>query len=123
MYVNQYYIVCFICLCFDVAGYVTNFRVDCRDGTSIAAMMRQVLDEFNLPGVRVYADNMFVSVEMLRWCKSKGINLCGTTRRTFGYPSELDFENLPNRGDSDWRMTDDGLLAVAWRDVGQTKAM
>ena len=56
-------------LYFDVADYVANFRVDCRDGTSIAAMMRQVLDEFNLSGIRVYADNLFISVEMLRWCR------------------------------------------------------
>ena len=105
------------------AGYVANFRVDCRDKTTVAAMMRQVLDEFNIPGSTVYADNLFVSVEMLRWCNKHGINLCGTTRRSYGFPQELDFGTLPNRGDMDWRMTEDGLLAVAWRDVGQTKSM
>ena len=106
-----------------LAGYVANFRVDLRDGTPIAAMMRQVLDEFNVPGVCVYADNLFVSVDMLRWCKENAFNLCGTTRRGFGFPDELQFERRMRLGDFDWRMTADGLLAVAWKDVGDTKAM
>ena len=67
---------------------------------------------------------MNVSLEKEMWEEENfEKHLCGTTRRTFGYPSDLDFSNLPNRGDSDWRMTDDGLLAVSWMDVGQTKAM
>ena len=81
-----------------------------------------ILDEFNVKGVEVYADNAFVSVEMLRWCRTKGINLCGTTRRNYGFPDELKFEGM-EPGDWDWRMTDDGLLAVAWKDVGDTKGM
>ena len=71
------------------AGYVANFRVDTRDGSTIAEMMKYVNDEFNVPGIEVYADNLFVSVDMLRWCRANGVNLCGTTRRTFGYPDDL----------------------------------
>ena len=125
-----------------LAGYVANFQVDCRDGTSIATRMCNILDDFNVPGICVYADNAFVSVDMLRWCKQKKINLCGTTRRTYGFPVDLQFDGMQVNmlcvfftthshtqhtysqvGDFDWRMTDDGLLAVAWLDVGKTKAM
>jgi len=57
-------------------------------------MMRQVLDEFNVPGICVYADNAFVSVAMLRWCRAKGINLAGTTRYKYGFPKALKFDGL-----------------------------
>ena len=77
-----------------LAGYVANFQVDCRDGTAINERMRQVLDEFNVPDICVYADNAFVSVDMLRWCKENNINLCGTTRRTFGFPKDLQFDGM-----------------------------
>ena len=104
------------------AGYVANFRVDLRDGTSIESMMRQVIEEFGVPGINVYADNLFVTVGQLRWCMQRRVNLAGTTRRGRGFPADLDFDGM-ELGDWDWRMTNDGLLAVAWRDVGQTKAM
>ena len=51
------------------AGYVANFQVDLRDGTSIATMMRRVLLGFNVDGIEAYADNLFTSVDqLLRWC-------------------------------------------------------
>ena len=76
------------------AGYVANFQVDLRDGTTIASMMRRVLKDFNVFGIDVYADNLFVSVNQLRWCAANGINLAGTTRRTYGFPAELDCTDM-----------------------------
>ena len=74
---------------------MANFRVDLRnDDTTIASMMKEILDEFNIRGVKVYADNLFISVSMLRWCKEHGINLCGTTRSTFGFPKDLSFDGI-----------------------------
>ena len=70
-------------------GYVANLQVDLRDGTTIETMMRRVLEDFNVFGIDVYADNLFVSVAQLRWCKERGINLAGTTRRKYGFPDEL----------------------------------
>lgn len=80
-----------------MTGYVANFRVDVRDGTTISEIMRNVIDEFNVPGIKVYADNLFVTVDMLRWCKKQGVNLCGTTRRGRGFPDELDFKGMEVR--------------------------
>ena len=57
-------------------------------------MMWQVLEGFIVPGVCVYADNAFVSVEQLRWCRDRDINLCGTTRRSFGFPADLTFDGM-----------------------------
>ena len=73
---------------------MVNFKVDLRDRTPIAQMMRQVLDEFNVPGIKVFADNLFVSVDMLRWCRDRGINLAGTTRRSYGFPVCLSCEDM-----------------------------
>ena len=57
-------------------------------------MMREVLIDFNVPGICIYADNAFVSVDQLRWCRDNKINLCDTTRSTFGFPAELDFDGM-----------------------------
>ena len=57
-------------------------------------MIRYVIDQFNVPGIMVYADNAFVSVEMCRWCRMNGVNLCGTTRRGRGFPDDLTYSNL-----------------------------
>ena len=84
-------------------------------------MMQQVLDEFNVPGVEIYADNLFVTVDMLKWCSSN-YNLCGTTRQHRGFPDDFDWSQM-KIGDFDWRMAPGGLLAVAWKDVGQCKGM
>lgn len=83
-----------ICLLMSMPGYVANFRVDLRNGTSTEAMMREVLDDYNVPGTEVFADNLFVSVAMLRWCKEHHYNLAGTTRRSYGFPKELVFDDL-----------------------------
>ena len=115
---------------------MANFRVDLRDDTPIGARMQQILEDYNVPGTEVYADNAFVSVAMLRWCKERQINLCGTTRRDYGFPDELTFDDMEvfclflffiiathiitnclflflQVGDSDWLMSSDGLLASA----------
>ena len=73
---------------------MANFQVDLRNGTTIESMMRNVLTGFNVEGIEVYADNLFVSVAQLRWCAEHKINLAGTTRRTFGFPAELVFGDM-----------------------------
>ena len=76
------------------AGYVANFQVDLRNGTSIATMMKDILMEFNVKGIDVYADNLFVSVDQLRWCAEHDINLAGTTRRTYGFPADVSCDEM-----------------------------
>ena len=96
--------------------------MDLRDKTSNAQMMREVLKEYNVAGTKVYADNAFVSVDQLRWCRENDINLCGTTRRSFGFPDALQFTDM-QLGEYDWLMTKDGFLDMEWKDVGNTKGM
>ena len=58
----------------------------------------------------------------LRRCKDWKINFAGTTRTTFGFPKQLIDESL-EPGEWKWLMTDDGLLAAYWSDVGFVKLM
>ena len=73
-------------------------------------------------GYTVWADNAFVSVAMCKWTKEVGINFAGTTRTTYGFPVELVEEDLP-QGEWKWAMTEPGILAAFWSDVGNVKLM
>jgi hypothetical protein len=104
--------------------------VDLRDGTSIEEMAHQVLEPVKGSYVRVWADNAFTSVAMLNWCLERKIYFCGTTRTTYGFPSEIMNPALPTGG-WEWRMApaagsadnSNALLAAFWRDVGDVKLM
>ena len=103
-------------------GYTCNFSVDLRDGCSIEDMMAETFMPFKDKGYTIWGDNAFVSVSMLRRCKEWGINFSGTTRTTFGFPSDLIDETL-EAGQWKWKMTSDGLLTAFWADVGYVKMM
>ena len=103
-------------------GYTNNFRVDLRDGTSIEAIFCSVLTPFENKGYTVWGDNAFTTVNMLRYCKDRGINFAGTTRTTYGFPSTLVDDSL-EAGEWRWLMTSEGFLAAYWADVGYVKLM
>ena len=124
-------------------GYTCNFRVDRRDRTSVEEMaqviyplahltlpdshslsQQEVFAPFKTYGYRVWADNAFVSVNQLKWCKDNGINFAGTSRTTYGFPKELvDDKASKATGKWTWRMAEPGLLAAFWSDVGLCKLM
>ena len=110
------------CLNGSTTGYCQNFRTDLRDGTSIETMAKGVLQLFSGKGYTVWADNAFVSVAMLKWAKEQKINFAGPTRTTYGFPKELIDPDLP-QGQWKWLMTDPGILAAFWSDVGMVKLM
>ena len=79
---------------------------------------------FKTHGYRVWADNAFVSVNQLKWCRDNGINFAGTSRTTYGFPKELVDEKADKAtGKWTWRMAEPGLLAAFWSDVGLCKLM
>lgn len=110
------------CLNTSDTGYVMNFKVDLRDGTSIETMARDVLSPFTGRGYTVWADNAFVSVAICDWCRDNKINFAGTTRVTYGFPTCLIEEGLP-QGQWKWAMSESGTLAAYWSDVGYVKLM
>ena len=110
------------CLNGSKTGYCKNFRTDLRDGTTIETMAKGVLSVIAGKGFTCWADNAFVSVAMCKWCKEQKINFAGTTRTTYGFPKSLIDEDLA-QGEWRWAMTESGILAAFWSDVGNVKLM
>ena len=110
------------CLNGSHSGYCQNFRTGLRDGTSIETMAKGVLSSIKGKGYTVWADNAFVSVAMCKWARDNQINFAGTTRTTYGFPSELINDDL-DQGKWVWAMTEPGILAAFWSDVGNVKLM
>ena len=66
---------------------------------------------------RAFFDNYFTSLPLLRQLKSEKIYACGTIRaKRVGIPSDLKADKELKRGESDWRVTDDGMAFVKWKD-------
>ena len=106
------------------SGYTQNFRVDLRDGTTTATMLRGCCNPFNKLGYTIWGDNAFVSVEMLKYFRENGTNFAGTTRTTYGFPQSLAAnEDTLAMGEWKWLMAAPGLLAAYWCDVGYVKLM
>ncbi|KAJ8980494.1 hypothetical protein NQ317_000610, partial [Molorchus minor] len=65
----------------------------------------------------VYIDNFFNSVELQLSLQNDGIYICGTVRPVRkGFPKDLAGDKQMNRGDSDWRVSDTGIVAAKWKD-------
>lgn len=103
-------------------SYLYTFRVDLRDGTSVHDMTKSLFEKLKEMGISLWADNAFVTVDLLKWCAANGIKFAGTTRTTWGFPAVLIDETL-EQGDWKWMMDDDGNFAVYVADVGFVKMM
>lgn len=66
---------------------------------------------------RIYFDNYFTSVPLLIDLKQKNLNACGTLKKGKKFlPNDFIDDKKLHRGECDWRMTDDGLLCLKWKD-------
>ena len=110
------------------AGYTQCFMVDWKCGFSTTTFADKLLEMMPKVYYSVYMDNAFPTVtHLLQWREQK-FNVCGTARVNFGFPKQLaalkrtqqvKIENHPlKKGDHDWLMSPDGLLAAMWHDVG-----
>lgn len=64
---------------------------------------------------RVYFDNYFTSLPLLRELKQNGIYACGTVRKgRRGTPNDLRPDKSLARGEYDWRVTKDGISFTKW---------
>lgn len=65
----------------------------------------------------VYFDNYFTSLPLLRELKKAHVNACGTIRKNrVGAPNDLKTDKNMARGESDWRITEDGICFIKWMD-------
>lgn len=65
----------------------------------------------------VYFDNYFTSLPLLRKLRSEKILACGTIRaHRQGIPVDMKTDKSMKRGETDWRITDDGISFFKWKD-------
>ena len=106
-------------VCESKTGYLVTFATRDPSGTlGIHGVMNHLLEDVAGSWHCVYADNLFISLDTLRRARAMHIHLSGTARTTFGFPRRLkdvEGKNL-GRGEYVWKMTSDGILAVAWKD-------
>lgn len=116
----------------DMDGYISKFDVyqgkvadaskssvekddeSCNFGLGEKVVQTMTDDLFN-KNHEVYFDNYFTSVPLMEYLKVKGVHAAGTIRTNRkGLPVGLD-EDL-DRGESDFRVSKDGLVLFKWED-------
>lgn len=72
---------------------------------------------------RVYADNLFINLRVLRDARDISVYLCGTARTNFGFPRPISRDVVKDlsKGEYTWRMSDDGITAILWHDTVPTQ--
>ena len=107
-------------ICESKTGYLVTFATRDPNGTlGVHGVMNHLLDDVAGRWHCVYADNLFITLGTLRRAKLMRIHLAGTARTSFGFPRvlrDVEGKNL-KRGDYVWKMTSDGVLALAWKDT------
>ena len=116
---NKYNGIQLYSICESKTGYLVTFATRDPNGTlGVHGVMNHLLDDVAGRWHRVYADNLFITLGTLRRAKLMRIHLAGTARTNFGFPRSLkdvDSKKL-ERGEYTWKMTSDGILALAWKD-------
>lgn len=65
----------------------------------------------------VYFDNYFSSVPLMKYLKDHGVHACGTVRKgRVGFPTDFENEKGMQRGEFQFRCSEEGLLALMWKD-------
>lgn len=105
------------------SGYVDQFQIytgKVDNKTELNLGSRVVLDltrSLQNKNYTVYFDNYFNSLSLLRKLRKENIYACGTIRKNRKeLPTDLKIDKLLKRGESDWRITDDGISCLKWID-------
>lgn len=103
-------------------GYVSQFQIYTGKVDKVEHNLGQrVVSDLTLPLMgkyhKVYFDNFFNGVSLQTEMLAKKIYSCGTMRKgRRNEPKNLLSDKVMKRGDSDWRMTEGGLLYLKWAD-------
>lgn len=65
---------------------------------------------------KIYFDNYFNSIDLQRDLRAQSIYACGTIRKGRKCFPELKPDKIMKRGDTDWKLSTDGLAALKWMD-------
>lgn len=105
-------------------GYVSSFEVYTGKPTTSSAeknLGSRVVKDLTaaLAGKHhhVYFDNFFNSIDLLKDLKAQKIYACGTIRKNRkGLPTGLMDDKKMTKGAIDWRLRNDGIAFVKWKD-------
>lgn len=101
------------CLKFDVYTGRKNNKTTKDLGAKVVTSLVQGLEGKDH---KVYFDNYFTNVHLMKDLKEKGVNACGTVKpRRKDLPTFMTSENM-NRGDSETFTSSTGISATKWRD-------
>lgn len=107
----------------DQSGYVLQFQIytgrvkDIRERNLGSRVIKDLTRDLVGKHYEVYFDNYFNSVELQRDLLKEKIYACGTARKDrVDVPNDLKTNKKMKRGDSNWRMSEDGVLALQWMD-------
>lgn len=105
------------------SGYIDEFQIytgkigvkaEVNLGSRVVTDLTRSLANLNH---MVYFDNYFTSLPLLRQLRSEKIYACGTIRaKRIGIPEDLKIDKEMKRGEADWRITEDGISFVKWKD-------
>ena len=106
------------------SGYLVTFATKFGDATRAREdAMMSLLADVQGRWHRVYADNLFINLRVLRDARDISVYLCGTARTNFGFPRPISKDVVKDlsKGEYTWRMSDDGITAILWHDTVPTQ--
>lgn len=81
-----------------------------------ARVVKQLLAPLQNKNYFLYFDNYFTIYPLIKYLKSKGINACGTVNMTRKFLPELKNDKSLNQGEYDWRVDQNSISIVKWKD-------
>lgn len=107
----------------DESGYVCQFQIytgKVGDTSEKSLGGRVIVDLTRVlvgKGYHIFFDNYFNSVSIQKQLQSELIYACGTVRRTRkDLPDDVKEDKLLKRGESEWRVSKDGIVYLKWKD-------
>lgn len=107
----------------DETGYICEFQIytgrnrDCAEKNLATRVVKDLTTTITGHNHKVFFDNFFSSVELVKDLQGQKIQACGTICKDRKHlPSRVVQKNLKHRGDSYWMSTTPGLSVVKWMD-------
>lgn len=107
----------------DKSGYVCKFQIytgkvlDATEKNLGARVVKDLTQDLIGHGHYLYFDNFFNSVDLQRYLQNNFIYACGTARKgRKDTPEDIKEDKDMERGQSDFRVSKDGLVYLKWKD-------
>lgn len=94
-------------------GKVGNTVEKCLGERIVKTLTKELHGKYH----EVYFDNYFSSVPLMKYLKDHGVHACGTVKKgRVGYPADFTNEKSMERGEFQYRCSQDGMVAMFWKD-------